>query len=146
MDIDGLFINYEQVGEGPDVVLLHGWGQNIEMMKPVADPFDEEFNIVIIDLPGYGASSEPTYVWSLEEYVDCVHTILESLDISNPILVGHSFGGRIGIIYASKYEDVWTKENIPNKGLTKGYWTNKKNKFKKRRFNKNKRYTKRPTS
>ena len=34
-------------------------------------------------------------------------------------------------IYASKYEDVWTKENIPNKGLTKGYWTNKKNKFKK---------------
>ena len=35
------------------------------------------------------------------------------------------------LVYVSKCEDIWTKENIPNKGLTKGYWTNKKNNFKK---------------
>ena len=104
--INDVDVNYVMYGkrDADTICYLHGWGQNIEMMKPVADPFDEEFNIVIIDLPGYGASSEPTYVWSLEEYVDCVHTILESLDITNPILVGHSFGGKISLLYASKYD------------------------------------------
>ena len=81
--INDVDVNYVMYGkrDADTICYLHGWGQNIEMMKPVADPFDEEFNIVIIDLPGYGA-----------------------LDITNPILVGHSFGGKISLLYASKYD------------------------------------------
>ena len=73
------------------------------MMKPIADPYQDDFNIVIIDLPGFGLSSEPTYVWTLYDYVDCVKELLDSLNINNPILVGHSFGGKISLLYASKY-------------------------------------------
>jgi pimeloyl-ACP methyl ester carboxylesterase len=103
-DVDVNYVNYGKKDAESTLVYLHGWGQNIAMMKPIADPFDEEFNIVIIDLPGFGESSEPTHVWTLDEYVDCVKEILDSLEIDNPILLGHSFGGKISLMYASKYQ------------------------------------------
>ena len=101
-DVDVNYVNYGNK-EKDTVVYLHGWGQNIEMMKPVADPFSDDFNIVIIDLPGFGLSSEPTYVWTLYDYVECIKTLLDSLNIEEPILVGHSFGGKISLLYASMY-------------------------------------------
>ena len=102
-DVD---VNYVMYGkrDADTICYLHGWGQNIQMMQPVGDPFDEEFNIVIIDLPGFGLSSEPTSIWTLNDYVECVKELLDSLDITNPILVGHSFGGKISLLYASKYD------------------------------------------
>ena len=103
--INNLKINYELYGEGKDtIVLLHGWGQNIEMMKPVGDNFKKEFNILVIDLPGFGGSEEPKIPLEVIDYVHIVHLLLEKLKINNPILVGHSFGGKISLIYASKYK------------------------------------------
>lgn len=101
-DVD---VNYVKYGkeDSATIVYLHGWGQNIEMMKPIADPYQDEFNIIIIDLPGFGKSSEPNYIWTLYDYVDCVKELLDSFNIKEPILVGHSFGGKISLLYASKY-------------------------------------------
>ena len=98
-------INYVRYGmENKDtVVLLHGWGQNIEMMKPVADPFENDFDIIIVDLPGYGKSSEPPYAFTVDDYVECIKELLDTLKVKNPILIGHSFGGKISLLYASKY-------------------------------------------
>ena len=96
-------INYKQYGKGEDVVLLHGWGQNIEMMKPLGDNLSDHFRITIIDLPGFGLSKEPDYAWTIFDYTEMVHDLLEELKIDNPIMMGHSFGGRIAIVYASKY-------------------------------------------
>ncbi len=105
MKINDTDLNYVRYGADTEetIVYLHGWGQNIEMMKPIADPYQDEFNIVIVDLPGFGLSSEPTYIWTLYDYVECVKELLDNLNISNPILVGHSFGGKISLLYASKY-------------------------------------------
>lgn len=98
-------INYIRYGKGKDtIVLLHGWGQNIEMMKMVADPFESDYDIIIIDLPGHGKSEEPKRVYTLYDFVDCVKSLLDSLNIKNPILIGHSFGGKISLLYASMYE------------------------------------------
>lgn len=98
-------INYIRYGKGKDtIVLLHGWGQNIEMMKMVADPFESDYDIIIIDLPGHGKSEEPKRVYTLYDFVDCVKSLLDSLKIKNPILIGHSFGGKISLLYASMYE------------------------------------------
>ena len=101
----GIKINYKEYGnkDKDAIVYLHGWGQNIQMMEPIADPFVETNHLIIIDLPGFGASEEPKEVWSLEDYVDMIHSLLEELKAKNVNLIGHSFGGKLSIIYGAKY-------------------------------------------
>lgn len=103
--IQNIEINYIEYGKktGQAIVLLHGWGQNIQMMDPLGKPLSKENRIVMIDLPGFGESEEPNTILSISDYADIVHHLLESLKINNPILVGHSFGGKISLLYASKY-------------------------------------------
>ena len=98
-------VNYIDYGEGKNtIVLLHGWGQNIEMMKPIGDRFKKNSRIIIVDLPGFGMSDEPNSIWTLNDYVEGIKDLLDSLEVSNPILIGHSFGGKISLVYASKYK------------------------------------------
>jgi len=99
-------LNYQKYGneKGKTIVLLHGWGQNIDMMKPIGDKLKKDFNIVIFDLPGFGNSEEPSEFWTCYDYVSCIHEALLELKVENPIIVGHSFGGKLGLIYASKYK------------------------------------------
>lgn len=103
--IKNVDINYIDYGTGQNtVVLLHGWGQNIAMMKPIGDKLQKNNRIIIVDLPGFGESSEPSDVWSMYDYSECIHDLLKELKVKNPILIGHSFGGKISLIYASKYD------------------------------------------
>lgn len=98
-------INYIRYGNsnGQAIVLLHGWGQNIEMMKPVGDSLTDN-DVIIIDLPGHGKSEEPKDIWSLTDFAQMVYELLKSLNIQNPILIGHSFGGKISLLYSSMYQ------------------------------------------
>jgi len=102
MDVKGTYVNYVQYGNetGKDIVLLHGWGQNIEMMDPIGKSMESKFRITIIDFPGFGKSPEPPYGFSVFDYYEVLDELLENLNIKEPILIGHSFGGRIAIIYA----------------------------------------------
>lgn len=102
-DIEVHYVNYGNPEKGT-IVLLHGWGQNIEMMKPVGDAFQKDYQIIIIDLPGFGESSEPSFTWTVYDYVEFLNQFLTSLEIKKPILVGHSFGGKIAMLYSSTYE------------------------------------------
>ena len=72
-------INYIQYGNenGKDIVLLHGWGQNIEMMKPVGDLLANCYHVTIIDLPGFGASKEPSIILNVMDYTKIIHALLE---------------------------------------------------------------------
>lgn len=97
-------INYIDYGEGSNtIVLLHGWGQNIEMMKPVGDKLSKECRIIIVDLPGFGASKEPNTIWTIYDYAECINKLLTELNVENPVMIGHSFGGKISLEYASRY-------------------------------------------
>ena len=101
-DID---VNYIQYGKGKeDILLLHGWGQNIEMMKPIGDHFSEKYRITILDFPGFGESEEPKEAWSIDDYVDVVKELIKKLGIKKPIVIGHSFGGRVAIKYVANNE------------------------------------------
>jgi pimeloyl-ACP methyl ester carboxylesterase len=102
--IQDVNINYIQYGKGKDILLLHGWGQNIEMMKPLGDAFANRFRITILDLPGFGESEEPKEELSIYDYADILKEMLDEIGVKKPVIIGHSFGGRIGIIYASKYD------------------------------------------
>lgn len=97
-DID---INYIQYGEGKDILLLHGWGQNIEMMKPIGDNFSDRFRITILDLPGFGQSDEPQEAWKISDYELMLEEFIKKTNIKKPIVIGHSFGGRLAIRYSA---------------------------------------------
>ena len=94
-------VRYIQYGEGDDVVLLHGWGQNIEMMKPLGNNIVGK-RITILDFPGFGESSEPDKDWNVDSYVNLLEDFIKALKLKNVTLIGHSFGGRVSIGYASK--------------------------------------------
>ncbi len=104
-NIDGINVNYITYGNnnGSNILLLHGWGQNIEMMKPIGDNLAKNHLVTIIDLPGYGKSDEPPFAWSVYDYVEFIKKLVDELKIDNPVLIGHSFGGKISLLYASMY-------------------------------------------
>ena len=102
--VKGLNIHYEKSGrKGKKVLLLHGWGQNTEMMAYIADFLKKHFIVYNLDFPGFGESEEPKEAWSNEDYVDFLHEFVEINKINNPILIGHSFGCRVALYYAYKY-------------------------------------------
>lgn len=101
INIKDVNINYIQYGEGKDILLLHGWGQNIEMMKPIGDNFSDKFRITILDLPGFGNSSEPPTPWNMTNYSDMLEEFIDRVGITKPIIIGHSFGGRLAIRYSA---------------------------------------------
>ena len=99
-------INYEYYKNNSDtyMIFLHGWGQNIQMMMPLATQFLKKHNILVIDLPGFGESEEPKEVWEIFDYAELINEIVKELKIKNPILIGHSFGGKIAMSYSLRYE------------------------------------------
>lgn len=103
MNVDINYI-YNDVKSDMTLIYLHGWGQNIQMMTPLSKNFDKLYNTLVIDLPGFGESMEPDYEWTVFEYAKAVHELVKELGIKKVSLLGHSFGGKISLVYASMYK------------------------------------------
>ena len=104
LNIDDMYVNYLDYGnkDKDAIVLLHGWGQNIEMMQMLGEPFKNEYRIIIVDFPGFGKSSEPKIAMGVDGYTTVIEKLLDKLNVKNPILIGHSFGGRVSVKFASR--------------------------------------------
>ena len=101
--IDDRKVNVKQYGEGStEVVLLHGWGQNIQMMDFIGQGL-KDVHVTILDFPGFGESEEPTSSMNVSGYAFWLYSLLQLLNIENPVLIGHSFGGRVAIKYAAHF-------------------------------------------
>lgn len=95
---------YEKSGsKGEKVVLLHGWGQNTEMMAFIAEHLKKSYIVYNIDFPGFGKSEEPKVAWGCDEYTEWLHEFCIKNKINNPIFIAHSFGCRIAVRYAYRY-------------------------------------------
>ncbi len=103
IEIDGLRINYTVGGDGPDMILMHGWGCSSATLASIDKIARENHRVYNIDFPGFGDSDEPREVWGVERYTDFLEKFVAALGIENPILLGHSFGGRVGILYSSRH-------------------------------------------
>ena len=101
--VKNVLVNYIQYGEGKDILLLPGWGQNIEMMKMLGDNFSDRFRITILDFPGFGLSEEPSESWTIKDFADMLEEFVKELGIKKPIIMGHSFGGRVAIRYSADH-------------------------------------------
>ena len=103
--IDGIRLSFDKKGKkGANVLLMHGWGQNKEMMDLIAEHLSAHFKVYNFDLPGFGESDEPSETWGSLEYAEFIHKFCEKKKIEDPIIIAHSFGCRIALQYAYRYK------------------------------------------
>ena len=104
IQIDDIDLHYESYGDkGKPVILLHGWGQNTEMMAFIGEFLKSHFIVYNLDMPGFGKSGDPKEAWGSFEYCQFLRHFCETMQIEDPIIIGHSFGCRIAIQYAVHY-------------------------------------------
>lgn len=106
INIEGLDLNYICEGQGKDVLILHGWGANIQTMLAIHNHIKDRFKVYTLDLPGFGESDEPKEVWSSFDYASFVKKFMDKMKIKEVILIGHSHGGRVSIVLSNKYPDL----------------------------------------
>jgi pimeloyl-ACP methyl ester carboxylesterase len=100
-------LHYQQFGEGPDVVLVHALTSNLAvwLATPLVYSLAEQFRVTVYDLRGHGQSEVRPAGYTSENMARDLDGLLEQLHIDRPILVGHSFGGVVGLHAAALYPD-----------------------------------------
>lgn len=110
IEIGGISINYECIGSGAPVLLLHGWGADIAAMMPIANEVARLGKMAVcVDFPGFGKSDLPPAVWGVREYADTTKALIDKLGIRGCDLVCHSFGGRVTIMLAAEDETLFKR-------------------------------------
>ncbi len=92
------------LSDGIPVLALHGWGANISLMQPLADALARQgFRVFVPDMPGFGQSDPPPVTWNVSDYAHWVIAYLDAHGLAQVHLIGHSFGGRLGLILGADY-------------------------------------------
>jgi pimeloyl-ACP methyl ester carboxylesterase len=98
IEVEGLRIAYERAGDGPPLVMLHGFvGDGRTTWRPQLDALSDEFTVVAWDAPGAGGSSDPPESFDLADYADCLAGFIGGLGLERPHVAGLSFGGVLAL-------------------------------------------------
>ncbi|MDE5979459.1 MAG: alpha/beta hydrolase, partial [Muribaculaceae bacterium] len=100
IELEGLKVRMEVTGQGRPLILMHGWGCDHTTVRSIAATAAQTHTVYNIDFPGFGGSEEPAEVWGVERYTRMVEELARKEGLESPVLVGHSFGGRVSILYA----------------------------------------------
>jgi len=90
-------------GEGNPFLILHGWGASIESWDKVQKKLSENFQVFVLDFPGFGKSDLPLDAWEVQDYVKFILDFSQRLGLEKFYLLGHSFGGRVAIKFAAQF-------------------------------------------
>jgi len=95
---------YEKYGNGKQkIVILPGWGNTRKTFTYFIQHLKENYTIYIIDYPNFGNSSSLKKEWTMDHYALLIKNFLLNENIYNPIIIAHSFGGRISALLLGKY-------------------------------------------
>ena len=97
-------VRYVRRGQGPSVILIHGLASSIYTWAGVIGPLAETFDVIALDLPGFGASSQPDDL-SFDDYQGTVVGLMDALSIQKAHFVGNSMGGAVTLIMAARERD-----------------------------------------
>jgi len=109
------------------IIILHGWQSKLSRWEPLTQILKKDFTIFLPEIPGFGQikTDKP---WNLKDYADWLKQYLRQNKITNPIIIGHSFGGRVALKYLSAGGQAKKLILIASAGI------NQKNNFKKTIF------------
>ncbi len=96
-------IHYRTTGQGPWVVLLHGFLESIEIWNGLAAELEKDFSLLMVDLPGHGRSGVVDEIHSMEMMAKSVAALIDHLDIAEFSICGHSMGGYVGLELAAMH-------------------------------------------
>lgn len=89
-------INYFQQGQGDTTLLfLHGWCIDATYWKSQVEYFANKYTVYAIDLPGFGKSKAKRSNWTIEEYANDVTAFIDTMNLKNVVIIGHSMAGEI---------------------------------------------------
>ena len=102
---DNLTIYYEKYGSKKEsILILPGWGNTSQTFKNIIEVFKEKYTIYILDYPGFGNSPTPEQELTIYNYAELINSFIKEKIVNNPIIIAHSFGGRITDILLGKYK------------------------------------------
>ncbi|HEY0838918.1 MAG TPA: alpha/beta fold hydrolase [Vulgatibacter sp.] len=96
--LEGRTLKYEDTGgDGPAVLLLHGFPLSSAMWAPQLEALGDRFRLIAPDLPGFGGSDPPPDpgAWRIGDYAGAASALLDSLGLESAAVVGHSMGGYV---------------------------------------------------
>ncbi|MEV6105498.1 alpha/beta hydrolase [Streptomyces sp. NPDC051940] len=106
VQVDGLEIAYDRVGDGPPVVFLHGAALDAREWQPQLDALADAFTVVAWDEPGAGRSSDIPESFSLADYARCLAAVVESLGLGPAHIAGLSWGGTVALEFYRHHPDL----------------------------------------
>ena len=113
--IKDLLISYSEAqgDSGRTLLFLHGWRSSAQVWQGIIERFKdlkiERLTIYALDLPGFGGSQVPKLPMTVGDYADVVAEFIRKLELKDVIVIGHSFGGRVGIKLASAHPELISK-------------------------------------
>jgi pimeloyl-ACP methyl ester carboxylesterase len=92
-EVNGLSVAYERTGDGPALVLLHGFTQDSRVWRPQLESLSDEFTLIAWDAPGAGQSSDPSEAFGIGDWADCLEGVLSVAGVQRAHILGLSWGG-----------------------------------------------------
>ncbi|MFL9845397.1 alpha/beta fold hydrolase [Flavobacterium rhizosphaerae] len=99
-------ISYTDTGSGNTIILLHGFLENQTMWEFFVQQYSQSYRVITIDLLGHGKTPCIGYVHTMEDQADVVYAVVNHLQVSNAIIMGHSMGGYIALAFANLYPEM----------------------------------------
>ena len=100
---DGVKLHYLQAGQGPTVLLLHGYTQTSRMWRPAMKELAKKFTVIAPDLPGIGESEIPAKGLDMKSAAVTIHGLMTSLGVTKAVVVGHDIGLMVAYAYAAQF-------------------------------------------
>jgi len=90
--------NYQKTGEGKVLLFLHGWGDKGDTFDPLIDIIPRKYEVLTLDLPGFGGTQAPDTAWGLDDYANFIAAWLKKIGVDKVgAIIAHSNGGSIAI-------------------------------------------------
>lgn len=98
--------HYSDQGNGPVLVLLHGFLEDLSMWDDLVDSFKKTHRVICLDLLGHGKTENLGYIHTMEMQAQLLHFLLVHLNVSQCIIIGHSMGGYIALAFAELFPEM----------------------------------------
>ena len=105
LEINGIRLAYDRRGKGTPLVLLHGYPLDHHLWDGVVPLLQDQFDIILPDLRGFGGSSTVDSFYTMEDIASDLAGLLDFLDIPKAVIVGHSMGGYVALAFARLYPE-----------------------------------------